>query len=81
MEIEHLFQNISSIFGNPILELSASLITYQVDWYISWKPDHKALAIDAFSIKWNIEFYYIFPPFSLLGKVTEKFAETKQNSL
>ena len=28
----------------------------------------KALAIDAFSIKWKTEFYYIFPPFSLLGK-------------
>ena len=40
--------------------------------YISWKPDPKALAIGAFSIKWNTEFYYIFPPFSLLGKVAAK---------
>ena len=57
----HLFQKISSMFGNPTLDLFASRINYQIDRYISWKPDPKALAIDAFSIKWNTEFYYILP--------------------
>ena len=56
----HLFQKILSMFGNPTLDLFASRINYQIDRYISWKPDPKALAIDAFSIKWNTEFYYIF---------------------
>ena len=73
----HLFQNISSMFGNPTLDLLASRINYQIDRYISWKPDPKALAIDAFSIKWNTEFYYIFPPFSLLWQVTVKIYRDK----
>ena len=49
------------MFGNPTIDLSASRINYQTDRYISWKLDPTALAIDAFSIKWNTEFYYIFP--------------------
>ena len=57
------FKKISSIFGKPTLDLFASRINYQIDGYISWKPDSKALAIDSSSIKWNTEFYYIFPPY------------------
>ena len=77
----HWFQKISSIFGNPTLDLFASRINYQIDRYISWKPDPKALAIGAFSIKWNTEFYYIFPPFSLLGKVTAKIYRDKTKAI
>ena len=58
-------------------KLSRYIVRYlirklEVDRYISWKPDPKALSIDSFSIKWNTEFYSIFPPFSLLGKGTAK---------
>ena len=57
----YLFQKISRMFGNPKVDLFASRINYQIHKYISWKPHPKALAIDAFSIKWNTEFPYIFP--------------------
>ena len=77
----HLFQKISSMFGNPTLDLFDSRINHQVDRYISWKPDPKALAIDIFSIKWNTEFCYIFPPFSLLGKLTTKIYREKRKPL
>ena len=60
----HLFQKVSSMFRNPTLDLFASRVNYQIDRCISWKPNPKALAIDAFWIKWNTEFYYIFPPIS-----------------
>ena len=52
------------MYGNPSLfgDLIVSRVNHQINKYISWKPDPKALAIDAFSIKWNTEFYYIFPP-------------------
>ena len=78
----HLFQKISSMFGNPTLDLFASRINYQIDRYISWKLDPKALTIDAFSIKWNTDLYYIFPPFTSLGKVTAKIYrdKTKESS-
>ena len=72
-----LFQKISSMFGNPTLDLFVSRINYQIDRYIAWKPDLKALAIHAFSIKWNTEFNYIFPPFSLLRSVTAKIYRDK----
>ena len=77
----HLFQKILSMFGNPTLDLFASCINYQTDRYISWEPDPKALAIAAFSIKWNTEFYYMFPPFSLLGKVTAKIYRDKTKAI
>ena len=77
----HLFKKISSMFGNPTLDLFASRINHKVDRYISWKPDPKALAIDAFSIKWTTEFYYIFPPFSLLGKGTAKIYRDKTKAM
>ena len=77
----HLFQQISSVFGNPTLDLFASRINHQIDRYISWKPESKALAIDAFSIKWNTEFYYIFPPFSLLGEMTAKIYRDKTKAI
>ena len=75
------FKKISSIFGNSALDVFASRINYQIDRYISWKPDPKILATDAFSIKWNIERYYIFPAFSLLGKVTAKICRDKTKAM
>ena len=77
----HLFQKISGMFGNTTLDLFASCIDYLIDRYISWKSDPEALAIDAFSIKWNTEFYYIFLPFSLLGEVTVNIYRDKTKAI
>ena len=74
----HLFQKISSMFGNPTLDLFVFHINYQTNKYISWKLYPIALATDAFSVKWNTEFYYIFPPFGLVGELTAKIYR-KQN--
>ena len=43
----HLLQKNSSMFGNRTLDLFTPRINYQIDKYISCKPDPKALAIDA----------------------------------
>ena len=77
----HLFQKISCMFGNPTLDLFASRINNQMDWYNTWKPDPDVIAIDAFPIKWNTEFYHIFPSFSLLRKVTAKIYRDKTKSI
>ena len=58
----HLFQKISNMFGNRTLDFFPSNTNHQIDRYISWKPEPKTLVTGAFSIKWNTEFYYIFPP-------------------
>ena len=44
---------------------------------MSWKPDPNAFAIDAFTVSWNFSLGYIFPPFSLLGRVLKKIIEDK----
>ena len=67
--------------GNPTLDLFASSINHQIDRYISWKPDPKVIAIDAFSLYWNTEFYHIFTTFSVLGKVKANFYKTKRKPL
>ena len=77
----HLFQNLSRISGKPTIDLFASHINHQIDKYISWKPDPKALASDDFSIKRNSEFCYYFPPFSLLGKVAAKIYRDKTKAV
>ena len=69
------------MFGNPTLGLFASYVNHQIDRYIYWKPDRKALANDAFLIKWNTEICYIFVPFSLLGKVTAKIYRDKTKAI
>ena len=50
----------------------ASQINNQTDPNLSWKPDPRAITINAFSMKCNTEFYYIIAPFSLIRKVAAK---------
>ena len=57
--------------GMSTTDLFANWINHQIEMYISWKPDSKAIAINSFSVKWNTEFY-AFPLFNLLGKVAAK---------
>jgi len=53
----------------PDVDLFASRLNFQTKTYVSWTPDPGAWAVDAFSFYWKDFKPYIFPPFSLLGKV------------
>ena len=55
----------------PDIDLFASRLNYQVGRYVSWKPDPGAWAVDAFFGSSCLK-PYLFPPFSLLGKVLQK---------
>ena len=59
-------------FGIPKRDLFAYRINHQIERYISWKQDSKAIAIDAFSVKWNTKFFQIYSPCSLLGNLEAK---------
>ena len=61
-----------SIYGSPRVDLFATRINDQLPVYVSWRPDPGACATDAFSISWANEFWYAFPPFSLVGRVLQK---------
>jgi len=67
-----LFKEICKRLGNPEIDLFASLATHQIPKYISWKPDPKAIAVNAFQTSWAHKFPYAFPPFKLIGRTINK---------
>ena len=77
MEIEqkHVFFEICWTFFCPDIDLFASRINKQLENYISWFPDPYALTSDASSIDWSKFKPYIFPPFSLVGRILQKLDE------
>ena len=67
-----VFQQITVIWGEPSIDLFASRLNHQVSCYVSWKPDPGAAFFDAFSITWNKQCFYAFPPFSLIARCLQK---------
>ena len=72
-----IFNRVSDLFGPFDMDMFASRINCQLDKYVSWKPDPKALFIDAFTLKWENYYPYCFPPFSLIGRVLQKVEHEK----
>ena len=58
----------------PEIDLFATRTNHKLPEYVSWKPDPRSVAIDAFSITWN-KFIYCFPPFSIIWKVLKKIRQ------
>lgn len=68
-----IFDHITKLLGEPIIDLFASRLNSQLPRYVAWRPDPNAEAIDAFKLDWsNFNCSYIFPPFSVLGAVLQK---------
>ena len=61
----------------PDVDLFATRLNSQLARFVSWKPDPEALFYDAFSRLWDAFTPYIFPPFSLLGRVLAKIQNSK----
>lgn len=70
-----VFSRICKHFFMPDIDLFASRLNNQLDNFVSWFPEPGALYSDAFSISWNCFKPYIFPPFSLIGKVISKLLQ------
>ena len=67
-----VFKWISNSLFVPDIGLFASRLNFQTSVYVSWCPDPGAWAVDAFSFCWREFKPYIFPPFSLLGRILTK---------
>ena len=67
-----IFQKISDTLGKPDIDMFASRLNYQFKPFVSWHPDPEAFAIDAFTVKWNQNLIYLFPPFSQIQRVLKK---------
>lgn len=57
------------------IDLFASAKNHKHSKYISYTPDRKAHAVNAFSISWNYNLHYAFPPFSVIGRTIQKMCE------
>ncbi|XP_050316059.1 uncharacterized protein LOC126750472 isoform X1 [Anthonomus grandis grandis] len=68
----HAFQKICQYFGKPTIDLFASQLNAKCTRYISWKPDPSSITVDAFTVSWEGQFFYAFPPFSLVLKCLQK---------
>ncbi len=68
------FDRIKRRLGNPTIDLFASYLTKKCSRYASWFPDPNCCLVDAFSFTWN-EFFYAFPPFSLIARVMRKIVD------
>ena len=66
------FSKLVEKFGKPDIDLFATRINKQLDGYVSSHPEPKAMAINAFCLTWNNNYFYMFPPFSLVGQVLAK---------
>ena len=67
-----IFSEIKQVFLDITVDLFASRLNNQMESYVSRRPDPNAYAIDAFTLTWADKLFFIFPPFSLLGRVLQK---------
>ena len=71
------FNRICKMFGKPQVDMFASRLNNKLPCYVSWAPDPGAWEIDAFTLSWTDHFLYLFPPFSLVGRVLRKVLAEK----
>ena len=68
-----IFQNVCKRLNyEPTIDCFANRLNSQLPKYISYKPDPNAYLINAFSHNWAPIKGYLFPPFSLVGRVLQK---------
>jgi len=65
------YEKIKRAFFEPVIDLFATHMTRKCSRFVSWLPDPESEAVDAFSIKWENNFY-AFPPFNMIAKVLKK---------
>ena len=66
------FQKLYNLFPSFSIDLFATMLNTQLSSYASWRPDPHAAIVDAFSVSWRNEYFYAFPPFSLIPKCLDK---------
>ena len=67
---------------SPDIDLFASRLNYQIERYVSYQPDPKAVAVDALLVNWeDYDVFYAFPPFSLITQVLQKIQRQRVTGL
>ena len=63
-----------------LIDLFASRVSHQLPTYIAWMKAPHSVAMNAYSIAWNEEFYYAFPLFCLITQALNKIEKDKKNN-
>ncbi len=74
------FKTICQKLGTPEIDMFATVHTRKCTRYCSWFPDPECEIVDAFSMKW-VDFFYAFPPFTLIVKVLRKIYDDKARGI
>lgn len=78
---DEAFQSIIHKFGAPDIDLFASRNNAKCNKFISWRPDPDAYTVDAFTVNWQSDYFYAFPPFSLILKCIRKLIDDKATGI
>ncbi|XP_045763681.1 uncharacterized protein LOC123866270 [Maniola jurtina] len=78
---DEAFHDITQYFGQPEIDLFASRDNAKCSRFVSWKPDPDAVSVDAFTVNWHAEYFYAFPPFSLILKCLRKIIDDKADGI
>ena len=72
-----VFSRITEVLFMPDTDLFATRFNTQLKQFVSWKPDPDAWFYNAFSRPWSGLVPYVFPPFSLLGRILTTIQEAQ----
>ena len=78
---ERVAKSLFDQFGKPEIDLFASRLNTKCTKYASYKPDPDAYHVNAYSLCWLNLNSYIFPPFSIVGRVLAKLAQDRATVL
>uniref|UniRef100_A0A0A9WIU8 Enzymatic polyprotein n=1 Tax=Lygus hesperus TaxID=30085 RepID=A0A0A9WIU8_LYGHE len=78
---QNYFDLVTHHLGLPEIDLFASSITTKCSTFVSWVPETKAVAIDAFTISWSNLKFYAFPPFPLLLRTLRKIEDDQASGI
>ena len=78
---KEIFQKITTKIPHFSIDLFAYMLNTPIDRYASWHPDANASIVDAFSLSWEKEYLYEFPPFCLIPKCRGKISSEQAEGL
>ena len=80
---QDVFNTICKHFDNsePDIDMFASRLNTKLPKFCSWRPDPQAVAINAFTIAWDFNLLYLFPPFSILQQVLQKLRRERAEAI
>ena len=72
---------INRLLVQPDIDLFASRLNYRLKPYVSFKPNPRAIAVDAFTLQWSQYLFYAFPPFSMIMRILQKINRDQATAL